>query len=359
MSFKIIKSFRLKSGAVLLATMAVSASFLASTAPAAVAKEMTLRIQTFPGTVGAGMPLLWVAIDKGFCAARGIKCQAVDLANGAIGLQALAGGSIEIAMASTDVAMQAAARGADVQLIGGAHPNSIFSLLARSDVRLPNKDKGYPAVMHDLKGLKVGTAARGSSTEIWVRALLAGAGMNSSDITFVAVGGPSTAYQAMIAKQIDVVMSWEPFQTICKAQNTCNTVLELRDPSVGPTEIRALSGSFEQYSALRQFVKANPEAIDAFNAALKDAVGWIKAPVNFEELMLIVKKRVNFSEIPNGDQLLRELVAREIKAMDVYLDRRAVKANADFLLKYELISAPFDTSNFVYQNVPGAPASTK
>ena len=59
------------------------------------------------------------------------------------------------------------------------------------------------------------------------------------------------------------------------------------------------------------------------------------------------------------DQLLRELVAREIKAMDVYLDRSAVKANADFLLKYELISAPFDTSNFVYQNVPGAPASTK
>lgn len=355
----VINHLRRQLASPLSAVLITCASAMTFVAPVAMAKETVLRIQTYPGTVGAGMPLLWVAIEKGFCTAHNIKCQPVDLANGAIGLQALAGGSIDIAMASTDVAMQAASRGADVQLIGGAHPNGIFSLLARSDIALPNKDKGYPAVMHDLKGLKVSTAARGSSTEIWVRALLAGAGMDPSDVTFVAVGGPSTAYQALLAKQVDIVMSWEPFQTICKAQNTCKTVLELRDPSVGPAEIRALSGSFEQYSALRPFVKANPEAIDAFNAALKDAVRWVKAPENFEELMRIIKQRVSLGDVPNGDQLLRELVAREVKTMDIYLDRSAIKANAGFLLKYGLMSTPFDTTDFVYKGVPSGPTETK
>ncbi len=322
----------------------------------AVAKGETLRIQTFPGTVGAGMSLLWVAEEKGFCTAHGIKCQPVDIPNGALGLQALASGSIEIAMASTDVAMQAAARGADVQLIAGAHPGGIFSLLARKDLALPNKEKGYPSVMQDLKGLKVGTAARGSSTEIWTRALLEGAGMKASDVTFVAVGGPATAYQAMALKQIDIVMSWEPFQTICAAQKTCTTVLELRDPKVGPPEIRALHGAFEQYSARSRFVKENKPAIDAFIAAIRDASVWAKNPANFEELYQMAKKRVKFSEIQDGDQLLRDLLAREVRALDIYLDRSAVQANAAFLLKSGLISKAFDTKDFVYE---GAPAPGK
>lgn len=205
-----------------ITAIAAAAAFVATASMSAaekiVANGETVRIQEYPGAILHFTQ--WVAADKGFCKAHGITCQMVQILSGPVGLQALAAGSLEISFASTEVTMQAASRGNDVQLIVGHSPANIYVLSVHKDVPLPNKAKGYPAVMQDLKGLKIGVTARGSGTELQARALLSGAGLSPDLVTYVAVGSPGTAYPTFLARQIDAGMMFEPFATICRLQKT-------------------------------------------------------------------------------------------------------------------------------------------
>lgn len=316
-----------------------------------VAKGETLRIQIYPGTIGAGHPVGWALKEKGFCADHGIKCQFVELATGTLGLQALAAGSIEIANPVVEAAIQAAARGNDLQLIGSTHPNLYISLNTTKKLPLPNLAKGYPAVMQDFKGKKIGTAARGSGTEIQFRAMLLGAGMKPEDVTFVAVGSPGTAYQALVGGQVDATMSWAPLETVCKLTDACFTVLHTGKGD-GPPEIKLLNGAGQSYASRRKFIQENPVAIEAFMQAVQDATTWVKDPKNFDEMLAIAKKNFSLGDVPNAEAGLRQLLKEEIGNTGAYLDRKAVKGVADFVHKYGLVDKPFDTTNFVYRSAP-------
>ena len=190
----------------------------------------TLRIQEYPGSIVSLHG--WVLQDAGFCPTHHLTCVSTAIPSGPLGLQALATGSIEVSFASTDVIMQSASRGNDVQLVVGHSPNNIYQLDVRADIPLPNLAKGYPAVMKDLVGLKSGVTARGAATEIQMRALLAGAGLSPDAVTYVAVGAPGTAYPSMMAKQIDAAVMFEPFHTSAgcrKAATTRSTLPKAKD----------------------------------------------------------------------------------------------------------------------------------
>lgn len=326
---------------------AFSFAALAQAPAKVVAKGETVRIQVYPGTIGGGHPILWAAIDKGFCTAHGLKCQLVEIPSGPLGLQALAAGSIEVATATVDVAMQAAARGNDIQLIAGIRPTLFFSVIARDR----NAPKGYPAAIQGLKGKKIGVSGRGSGTEIQMRAILAGAGIKPEDVTFVAVGGPATAYQTLQSGQVDAVINWSPIETVCKLTDTCIALLE-QSKGEGPAETRALNGANNELSATRKLIESNPVMIDAFIQALNDSERWIKDPKNFDEVLAIAKKRFSMGGVPDPDQAIAILLREEIQQAGTTLDRKAVQSYATFLHKYKVLDKLFDTSDFVYKNAP-------
>jgi len=155
----------------------------------------------------------------------------------------------------------AASRGNEIQLVVGHSPDNYYTLNVSSDYPLPNRSKGYPESMKDLKGAKVGVTARGSGIEIVTRALLQGAGMKGDDVTYVAVGAPATSYPALLAKQIDASVSFEPFNTLCLAQKTC---VELVSPGKGegPANMLAMNGGFASFAMRKNFVQSNPKAAE-------------------------------------------------------------------------------------------------
>lgn len=334
-----------------IAALAFTTGAFGQAQPKVVAKGETLKIQIYPGTMGSGHVVLWVAADKGFCEAHGVKCQLVEIPSGALGLQALASGSIDVAYATTEVAMQAAARGNDIQLVASTHPNLYISLNVATRVPMPNAAKGYPAVMADLKGKKVGVAARGAATEIQMRALLVGAGMKPEDVTFVAVGAPATAYQALQSGQVDAAMSWPPMDTVCRLTTHCRPIVEL-GKGQGPADLKSLNGGVQELSMSRKLIESNPVLIDAFIQSLEEATRWLKDPKNYSELLAISRKRFTLGNIPNADEGLESLLKSEIENSGVTLDRQAVKAHADYLAKYQVLDKTFDTSRFVYKNAP-------
>lgn len=344
--------FRLsvRSFAVTAAVTVLAVSAPVSAAEKIVANGEVVRIQEYPGAILHFTH--WVAADKGFCKAHGLTCQMVQIPSGPVGLQALAAGSLEISFASTEVTMQAASRGNDVQLIVGHSPANIYVLSVHKDVPLPNKAKGYPAVMQDLKGLKVGVTARGSGTELQARALLTGAGLPGDSVTYVGVGSPGTAYPSFLARQIDAAMMFEPFATICRVQKTCVDLVNL-EVGEGPRSITSLNGAFETFAARRDYINANPKVIGAFIQAIEEATAWVNDPANSDALLEVVKSHFKLgADIPDGDAVLRELVRSSASKYGTKIDRKAVKAFSDYLIEGGLITKPVDPSTFVYAKAP-------
>lgn len=321
-----------------------------SAAEKVVANGEVVRIQEYPGAILHFTQ--WVAADKGFCKAHGLTCQMVPIPSGPVGLQALAAGSLEISFASTDVTMQAASRGNDVQLIVGHSPANIYVLSIHKDVPLPHKAMGYPAIMQDLKGLKVGVTVRGAGTELQARALLTGAGLPGDSVTYVGVGSPGTAYPSFLARQIDAAMMFEPFATICRVQKTCVDLVNL-EAGEGPPTISSLNGAFETYAARRDYIQANPKVIGAFIQAMEEATAWVNDPANFDALLKVVQAHFKFgSDIANADTVLRELVRNSAPKYGTHIDRKAVKAFSDYLIEAGLITNPVDPASFVYAKAP-------
>src|SRR5205085_358695 len=65
----------------------------------------------------------------------------------------------------------------------------------------------------DLKGLKIGVTAPGSSTNFFVNALLAGEGLKPDDVAIIGVGASSNAVAAMKKGEIDGISNLDPVIT--------------------------------------------------------------------------------------------------------------------------------------------------
>ncbi len=60
--------------------------------------------------------------------------------------------------------------------------------------------------MADFKSARIGRAARGSGTEMTQIAIHKRRSLREAMFRLYAVGGPTTAYQALLAKQVDAVI---------------------------------------------------------------------------------------------------------------------------------------------------------
>lgn len=309
----------------------------------------TVRIQTYAGSTGALQAV--VASAKGFCKKHGIECELKILNSGPLGMQTLVGKTIEVAMPEINAAIASAAGGADVQLLSGSVASPIFTLVARSDARLPNLAKGYPAVMQDLKGMKIGVTARGAGSELQLIQLLRGAGMSASDVTMVPVGGPGTAYAALVTgKQVDALMMFQPVKTLCAISRSCVKVV---DPTAGegPAEVLAQDGASTPFVARREWIEANPKLVTALLAAFADAEAWAKHPDNFDELVRIYEPLIPL-QVANADAVRRTWLKETLGAYSLRLNRSAVQSAIKQAQADKLISRPVDVARFVSSHAP-------
>lgn len=324
-----------------LAGLAATAVFAISAAaqpvadkePKVVAGGETVRIQTYPGAV---INLIqWILVEKGFCAAHQIRCELASLPSAPLGIQAALSGSIEIAVAGTDVAVQAAAGGAPIRIVGGLLPTPPFSLALRKDVADRSSGSPFPSNMKDVKGLKVGVAARGSSTEMQMRLLLSEAGMNpDADVTYVAVGAPAAMYTALAAKQIDAALGFEPVPTICEEGLVCKNIVDMRKGQ-GSKVGRAIAGA--TYVAAKSYIDKNPRVIDAFRQASAEAIEWAARPENFTQVAAVAAKNFTLGNLPDADGITARLLKNQVQTLKPGVDREGVKVYADYLLREKRI----------------------
>jgi NitT/TauT family transport system substrate-binding protein len=341
MIFFISRKMRIVSAAILFIIMPFAA--------VAQGKGESVKFQDYPGL---GNMLARVAISKGYCEKYGIKCSVARISTGPLGAQALVAKSIDAALIPADVMTPAILNGSKIKIIAGGATTIVALAVAGNHVETPNASKGYPAFMADMKGRKIGTPARGSNLERFAMAMLTKAGLKADDVTFVAVGGPDTAYGALVSKQVDFIFLFEPAGAMCDVLKTCK-VLWRAITDKEPAEIFAMNGGGTSTVVRQEMIDQQPHVVDAIINALRDADAFFNNSANFKEVKVIAEIYNKF-DFPKGDEVLERALSLQIEArtFSVGLDRVAMTSMLKFFADQKAIDRVLPVSDLVDPRTP-------
>ena len=172
-------------------TLGFTSCFL-SFAVLCLAQEMTkLRVSVPTKTLGYGP--YWVAAKLGFFSRQGLDVDVVVIRGADVNVQALAGGSIDIAGGSLDAPIAAVERGLDLVIIGGVINGLTQSIMGGKNF------KSYEA----LRGATVGTISLTSGVGLALRWVLKAKGLEyPRDYKLLVIGGSPQTFTALTTGQI-------------------------------------------------------------------------------------------------------------------------------------------------------------
>src|SRR4029079_7120520 len=135
----------------------------------------------------------------GYFKEQGLDVTINDFRGGAKSLQALVGGSVDVVTGAYEHTIRMQSKGQDIRAVLelGRFPGIAVGI--RKDKAASYKS---PA---DLKGMKIGVTAPGSSTNMLVNFLLAQAGLTPQDASFIGVGSAASAVAAVRQSERDAL----------------------------------------------------------------------------------------------------------------------------------------------------------
>jgi NitT/TauT family transport system substrate-binding protein len=212
---------------------------------------------------------LSLAERLGYFKDEGLNVEILDFAGGAKALQAMMGGSADVVAGGYDHVIIMLARGQKLQsfVLQVATPSLALGV---SRARAAS----YRS-LRDLKGLKVGVTAPGSSTHIFLNHLLNEAGLKPDDVAVIGVGTGPTAVAAMRSGQIDALANVEPAISILEKAGSMNVVIE----TMSEKGSRAVFGELLPAGSLytkTEFLKRNPQTAQALANAMVRALLWLR-----------------------------------------------------------------------------------
>lgn len=229
----------------------------------------------------------YVAKDLGIYASHGLDVSLVDFRSAPDATAALFSGAIDLMSNSPGNMMLVNSRGRDLVAVVDNHPAPVWSIVTGKDVATPSKADGYPAMIRDLKGKKIGVPAIGSDGHNFARRFLKDAGMNAEkDATFLAVGLGPDALAAFKAGQVDAVMAIEPVQTVLVNMGG-KVLLDLLTDKTIP-EFASWTSSV--YHTTKTHADKNAEMMRRFQSAQEEAIAFVRNPANAEKVAAVWSK---------------------------------------------------------------------
>ncbi len=179
-------------------------------------------------TIGVGgKPLFYylpltIAERNGYFKAEGLDVEILDFPGGARALQALIGGSVDVVSGAYEHTITQQAKGQNIEalVLQGKYAGIVLGM---------TKDKAaaykWPA---DLKGMKIGVTAPGSSTNMFVNILLAKVGLKPDAVAIVGVGATAGAVAIMKKGEIDAISNLDPVISQLESDGTIVPVIDTR-----------------------------------------------------------------------------------------------------------------------------------
>lgn len=308
-----------------LVAAAVAALVMAGTAAMAQAPEKKeLKLGVGGKALLYYLPLT-IAERKGFFKEQGLDVEINDFAGGAKSLQALVGGSVDIVTGAYEHTIRMQAKGQDIRAVLelGRFPGIAVGI--RKDKAASYKS---PA---DLKGMKIGVTAPGSSTNMMVNFLLAQAGLTPQDASFIGVGSAASAVAAIKKGELDAISHLEPVLSMLERDGDIKIVVDTRTEA----GTRALFGGSNPAAVLylkKDFIDRYPNTTQALTNALFKALKWIDK-ASPEEIAAAVPE-----EYLLGDKPLYMLAVKNSKptySQNGIVSAEGMKSTNDMLVKFD------------------------
>ena len=145
-----------------------------------------------------------LAQELGYYKEEGLNVELQDLQGGSKALTAMVGGSTHVTSGYYEHTIQMQAKNQPIKAFVDMGESSGLALLVAP------KNEGQIKSIADLKGKNVGVTSPGSSTDMFVKFLLAENGMQQTDAAVSAIGAGSSAVAAMEQNQVDAAVMLEP-----------------------------------------------------------------------------------------------------------------------------------------------------
>jgi NitT/TauT family transport system substrate-binding protein len=202
---------------------------------------------------------LTIADQLGYFKAEGLE---VELIDGPSGIA-------DISCGTFDQVIAAQARGQSAQsfVLQGRAPAIALGVSTRA---VPNFRS-----MADLRGLRIGVSAQGSTSHLMANRVLAQAGLRPEEASFVSVGSALVAQSALRGGQVDALCNPDPAMTLLEQRSEVRIVSDAR--TLKGTE-RVFGGPMPAAClyAPQEYVERHPQVCQALAHATVHALKWLQ-----------------------------------------------------------------------------------
>jgi NitT/TauT family transport system substrate-binding protein len=257
---------------ILKALAAAAAALVLAAAPA---QAQAQKLEKTSLTLGVGgksalyyLPLT-IAERLGYFKDAGLDVTINDFAGGSQSLQALVGGSVDLVAGAYEHTIRMQAKNQDIRAIIelGRFPGMVLG------VKADRADKIKSAA--DLKGAKVGVTAPNSSTNFFVNYMIAKAGGNPKDTSFIGVGTGLSAVAAIQKGELDAIVNIDPVISKLEADNSIKILADARTEA-GTRAIFGGSNPAAVAYVKNDFIEKNPATTQAMVGAFYKALKWLE-----------------------------------------------------------------------------------
>lgn len=205
----------------------------------------------------------------GYFKEQGLNVTITDFAGGSKSLQSLIGGSADVVTGAYEHTIRMQTKGQDITAVLelGRFPGMVLA------VRKDRADKVKS--FGDLKGMKIGVTAPGSSTNFFVNALIAREGVKPDQVSIIGVGSGLSAVAAMKKGEIDAICNLDP--VITKLQQD-GDVFILADSRTEADNVKLFGGNNPAGVVYfkTDFIAKNPVTVQHVVNAFYKAIKWLE-----------------------------------------------------------------------------------
>src|SRR5215470_9953171 len=206
---------------VLVVLAAIVAALSVSGASAQAPEKAKLQIGVGGKTLFYYLPLT-IAERQGYFKAEGLDVEILDFPGGAKSLQALIGGSVDVVSGAYEHTITQQAKGQNIEalILQGKYAGIVLGMSKAKAAQYKSPK--------DLKGMKIGVTAPGSSTNMFVNILLAKDGLKPDSVAIIGVGATAGAVAIMKRGEIDAISNLDPVVTMLEAGGDIVPVIDTR-----------------------------------------------------------------------------------------------------------------------------------
>jgi NitT/TauT family transport system substrate-binding protein len=212
---------------------------------------------------------LTLAERLGYFKEQGLNVTINDFAGGAQSLQSLVGGSVDVVAGAYEHTIRMQAKGQDIKAVIelGRFPGIVLGVKTDKATNVKS--------FADLKGMKIGVTAPGSSTNFFAMYLMVKAGLKRDDAAFIRVGASLTAVAAMQKGEIDAISNLDPVITKLE-QDKLIVVLADSRTEEGNQKLFGGNNPAAVVYLKTDFIQKNPETTQRIVNAFYKALKWLE-----------------------------------------------------------------------------------